>query len=61
MLKLTAEEARWLRQLIGDTQKIAPEVIQRRLRAMNFVKQTPTGLAITQAGRQALQRASTVS
>lgn len=61
MVKITTEEARWLRQLIGDTQKTAPEVVQRRLRAMNLVKQTPTGLAITQAGRHALRQASTVT
>jgi len=58
MAQITAEEARWLRQLIGATQKKAPEVVRRKLLSMGLVAQKPTGVEITEEGRLALRRAS---
>ncbi len=60
-MKITSEEARWLRQLIGDTRKPAPEVVQRRLLTLKLVRQTPTGVEITNEGRLVLRRASAVT
>lgn len=56
MTKITSEEARWLRQLIGATKKTAPEVIQRRLLSLKLVTQTTLGMEITDEGRLALKR-----
>jgi hypothetical protein len=61
MEKITAEEARWLRQLIGATKKTAPEAIQRRLLALKLVKLNVGGMEITDEGRLALRRASAVA
>lgn len=61
MTKITPEEARWLRQLIGATKKTAPEVIQRRLLSLKLVKQTTLGLEITEEGRLALKRSDAVT
>lgn len=58
MMKITPEEARWLRQLIGATRKTAPEAIQRRLLSLKLVTQTTLGMEITAEGRLALRRAS---
>jgi len=55
MTKITPEEARWLRQLIGATKKNAPEVIQRRLLSLKLVTQTTLGMEITDEGRLALR------
>lgn len=58
MVKITPEEARWLRQLVGSTQKKAPEVIQRRLLSLNLVVKNTYGMDITEEGRLVLQRSS---
>jgi len=57
MTRITAEEARWLRQLLGTTQKRAPEVVQRRLLSLGLAVQKVEGLAITDQGRLALRSA----
>lgn len=57
MTRITAEEARWLRQLLGTTQKRAPEVVQRRLLSLGLAVQKVEGLAITDQGRRALRSA----
>ena len=61
MTKITAEEARWLRQLIGTTQKAAPEVVQRKLLSLKLIRQTATGIEITEEGRLALRSSSAVT
>ncbi|HSQ05787.1 MAG TPA: hypothetical protein VLN59_17235 [Burkholderiales bacterium] len=61
MAQITAEEARWLRQLIGATQKKAPEVVRRKLLSLGLVAQKPNGVEITEEGRLALRRASAVT
>jgi len=58
MARITAEEARWLRQLLGTTQKRAPEVVQRRLLSLGLAVQKVDGLAITDQGRLALRGAT---
>lgn len=61
MVKITAEEARWLRQMIGTTRKAAPYVVQRRLLSLGLIAQYPTGMEITDEGRLALRGAAAVT
>lgn len=61
MVKITSEEARWLRQLTGAARKKAPEAIQRRLLSLKLVTEKPTGVEITEEGRLALRRASAIT
>jgi hypothetical protein len=61
MAQITAEEARWLRQLIGATRKKVPEVVRRKLLSLGLVAQKLPGVEITEEGRLALRRAPAVT
>ena len=54
--KVTAEEVRWLRQLLGPTQKKVPEIVERKLVSLGFAVQKVGGLSITAQGRTAVSR-----
>jgi len=56
MNRITAEEARWLRQLLGTIRKPVPEAVQRRLLSLGLAVKKVDGLAITDGGRLALRR-----
>ena len=56
--KITSEDVRWLRQLLGPVQKKAPEAVQRRLLALELANLSQDGLSITDKGRVAIRRAA---
>ena len=56
--KITSEDIRWLRQLLGPVKKKAPEVVQRRLLALELANLSQDGLSITDKGRVAIRRAA---
>jgi hypothetical protein len=56
--KITSEDVRWLRQLLGPVRKKPPEAVQRRLIALELVNQNVDGLSITDKGRGAIRRAA---
>ena len=56
--KITSEDVRWLRQLLGPVRKKPPEAVQRRLISMELVHLKVDGLSITDKGRGAIRRAA---